>query len=247
MARQRLAILCYAGCMSQRPVPFQIDEWFHCYNRGIDKRDVFDDEHDSERFMQLLYLANAARGYQRSNITNRTTEEIMRYERTSPLVSIGAYCLMQNHYHLLLKEVVEDGIVRFMQKLGTAYTMYFNKKNGRTGNLFMKPFRSRHVHDDAYFQRVVNYIHCNPVERFEPGWKKGIVGNMSKLEQALRSYRYSSFPDYSGEKRQISAILSRDGFDVYNNTSPRKMLEDARAYYADIAIDDTDLHPPATR
>ena len=231
--------------MAQRPIPFQIGEWFHCYNRGIDKRDVFNEERDSERFMQLLYLSNDTRGYQRSNITDRTTEEIVLYERANPLVSIGAYCLMQNHYHLLLKETTEGGIVRFMQKLGTAYTMYFNKKNDRTGNLFMKPFRSRHVHEDTYFQRVVGYIHCNPAERFESGWKKGVVGNMNKLEQALRSYRYSSFPEYAGEKRQIGKILSRDSFDVYRNIGPRKMLEGARAYYADIAIDDPNFYSPA--
>lgn len=229
--------------MSQRPVPFQIDEWFHCYNRGIDKRDVFDDEHDSERFLQLLYLVNDVGGRQRSNISDRTTEDILQYERNEPIVSIGAYCLMQNHYHLLLKEIVEGGIVRYMQRLGTAYTMYFNKKNGRTGNLFMKPFRSRHVHDDAYFQRVVNYIHCNPAERFEPGWKRGVVKSMNRLEHQLCSYRYSSFPDYVGERRNIRGILSGDGFDVYNGATPKKMLADACAYYADIATDDPNLHP----
>jgi hypothetical protein len=133
-------------------------------------------------------------------------------------------------------------IVRFMQKLGTAYTMYFNKKNDRTGNLFTKPFKSRHVHNDAYFQRVVNYIHCNPAEKSETGWKKGVVRDMNKLEKALLAYRYSSFPDYAGEQRRIGKILSHDGFDVYNGTSPRKMLESARAYYADFVIDDPGIN-----
>ena len=145
---------------------------------------------------------------------------------------------MPNHFHLLLKEIAEGGIVQFMQRLGTAYTMYFNKKNSRTGNLFMKPFRSRHVYDDRYFQRVISYIHCNPAERFEHGWKKGVVRNMGKLEHQLRTYRYSSFPDYAGEKRVIAAILSSDGFDVYDSKQPLKILEEARAYYADIATDD---------
>lgn len=120
--------------------------------------------------------------------------------------------------------------------------MYFNVKNERTGNLFLKPFRARHVGEDRYFQRVVNYIHCNPVERFEPGWKKGVVRNIDRLEKQLRVYRYSSFPEYANEKRPIAAILSRDGFEVYRNHGQRRMLNDARAYYADIIMDDRDLH-----
>jgi putative transposase len=224
--------------MAQRPVPFQVDEWFHCYNRGIEKRVVFESEDDSERFLQILYLTNSTGTMHRSNLSERTTSEIVSLERSNPLVSIGAYCLMPNHFHLLLKEIVGGGITRFMQKLGTAYTMYFNKKNDRTGNLFMKPFRSRHVGEDRYFQHVVNYIHCNPAERFAPGWKKGVVRDMDRLEKSLRGYRYCSFPDFAGEKRDTSAILSPDAFDVYRNSAPRKMLEDARAYYADVATDD---------
>ena len=166
----------------------------------------------------------------------------MTRQRKGVLVSIGAYCLMPNHFHLLLKEVVEGGIIRFMQKLGTAYAMYFNTKNERSGNLFLKPFRSRHVGDDRYFQRVVDYIHCNPAERFEPGWKRGTVRNMNRLERQLRDYRYSSFPDYARERRAIAAILSRDGFKVYQDRGQRRMLDDARAYYADIDLDDRGLH-----
>ncbi|KKW23832.1 MAG: Transposase [Candidatus Kaiserbacteria bacterium GW2011_GWA2_52_12] len=232
--------------MAYRRTPFQIDEWFHCYNRGIDKRVVFTSEDDSERFLQLLYLANSAGELRRDNISARRTEEIVLRPRGRILVSIGAYCLMPNHFHLLLKEITEGGITRFMQKLGTAYAMYFNTKNRRTGNLFVKPFRSRHVGEDRYFQCVVNYIHCNPAERFESGWKKGVVKSMSRLERKLRNYRYSSFPDYAGERRALSAILSRDGFDVYRNQTSRKMLEDCRVYYADIAKDDPDLHPQRT-
>ena len=227
----------YNWWMGYRRVPFQIDEWFHCYNRGIDKRTVFESEDDSERFLRLLYLANSNEDIHLADLSART-EEIMGNPRKTPLVSIGAYCLMPNHYHLLLKETNDGGITRFMQKLGTAYVMYFNTKNDRTGNLFMKPFRSRHIGNDRYFQHVVNYIHCNPAERIETGWKKGIVRNMGKLEHELLAYRYSSFPDYSGIQRSLRAILSNDGFDTYRDVRPRVMLENARAYYADLASED---------
>ena len=130
-------------------------------------------------------------------------------------MAIGAYCLMSNHYHLLLKEITKGGITHFMRKLGTAYTMYFNKKYKRTGNLMTKPFRSRHVNDDRYFQRVVDYIHCNPAELIEFEWKNGTVHNIDNLEKKLLKYRYSSFPDYNRIKRDTRAIISGDGFDVF--------------------------------
>ena len=227
----------YTCLMGYRRVPFQTDEWFHCYKRGIDKRTVFESEDDSERFLRLLYLANSSEEIHLADVSAHTNEIMMR-PRKLPLVSVGAYCLMPNHYHLLLKEINDAGITRFMQKLGTAYAMYFNTKNDRTGNLFMKPFRSRHIGNDRYFQHVVNYIYCNPAERIETGWKNGIVRNMGRLERELLAYRYSSFPDYAGLQRPLRAILSNDGFDTYRDVQPRTMLENARAYYADLAAVD---------
>lgn len=231
----------YTSVMGYRRVPFQIGEWFHCYNRGIDKRTVFESEDDSERFLRLLYLANSSEDIHLADMSERMDEILVRPRKTT-LVSIGAYCLMSNHYHLLLKEVNDGGITKFMQKLGTAYAMYFNTKNDRTGNLFMKPFRSRHIGNDRYFQHVVNYIHCNPAERIESGWKKGVVRNIQRLERELLAYRYSSLPDYAGLHRSLGAILSSDGYDTYRNVRPKVMLEGARAYYADLASDDPQQH-----
>lgn len=227
--------------MGMRRTPFQVDEWFHCYNRGIDKRTVFEQPANYERFVQLLCLINSEKILRRSDMLSHSTDEIMGIPRAKPLVSIGAYCLMPNHFHLLLREIKAGGIARFMQRLGTAYTMYFNVRNERTGNLFTKPFRSRHVGEDRYFQRVVNYIHCNPAELFEHGWKKGNVKNMDKLERMLRQYRYSSLADYAGDKRSLSAILGQDGFDAWDPVTPTKMLEDYRAYYADKSMDDAGI------
>lgn len=231
--------------MAYRRVPFQVDEWFHCYNRGIDKRVVFESEDDSERFLRLLYLANSMKRVHMADVAMRT-EDAMTRLRSQTLVAIGAYCLMPNHFHLLLKEIEEGGIAKFMQKLGTAYAMYFNTKNGRTGNVFLKPFRSRHVGEDRYFQRVVNYIHLNPAERFEPGWKRGIVQDMDRLQTKLLEYRYSSLPDYHNERRAVAAILSAEGFNMFRNMPLRKVLNDARAYYTDISLDDPDLHSPSS-
>src|SRR3989344_1337662 len=216
--------------------PFVIDEWYHCFNRGVEKRSVLGDEHDAQRFLMLLYLANGTEPVDLFAERKPELKKAFETERGTPLVTIGSYCLMPNHFHLLIKEVTDNGIATFMQKVGTAYAMYFNKKNDRVGNLFLKPFRSRHVATDRYFQRVLQYIHCNPAELFEPGWKSGKVRNMRLLERKLTEYPYSSLSGFA-ERGNVSPIISRDVFDVADHPSISRMLEEARAYYANTAKD----------
>ncbi len=212
--------------------PFALNEWYHCYSRGVDKRTVFETPGDYERFLQLLYLINSIIPIHRSDLTNTNTFEVLQKERGDTLVTIGAYCLMPNHFHLLLKEIREDGISTFMRRLGIAYAMYFNIKNERVGNLFVKPFRSRHVSDDRYFKRVVQYVHLNAAELFELQWKKGIVRNPRKLEQQLTTYRYSSFPDYYGIERPEANIIDVNVKDMFEKLPPiAQLITEAMEYY----------------
>lgn len=212
--------------------PFAPDEWYHCYNRGIDKRITFESERDFERFLQILYLSNSLERIHRSDLASASTEKILTTPRGSPLVEIGAFCLMHNHFHLLLKEITEGGISIFMQKVGIAYTLYFNIKNERTGNLFNKPFKSRHVSEDRYFQHVINYIHCNPAEPCEPGWKNGVVKNMKQLHKKLLAYPYSSFAAHSDKFHRLRSILGEEVFDIAKQTPPEQILQEALEYYA---------------
>jgi len=216
-----------------RKMSFSIDEWYHCFNRGVEKRNVYENEFDANRFLMTLYLAN---GTKPIGLYNERKPELIKTfsaERGKPIVAIGAYCLMPNHFHLLIKEIFEGGISAFMQKVGTAYTMYFNTKHARVGNLFMKPFRARHVGDDRYFQHVLQYIHCNPTELYEPGWKSGKVKNMKLLQEKLIEYPYSSLRSY--ETKENNPILSRDGFEIADQLPLSRMLKEAREYYAEIA------------
>ena len=111
--------------MTNRKVPFAIGEWYHCYNRSIDGRNSFEDVRDYYRFLELLYLANDELPLRRDSLSKRKFEEMLKVPRGKKLVSIGAFCLMPNHFHLVLKEVVEGGITAFMRKIGTSYTLYF--------------------------------------------------------------------------------------------------------------------------
>ena len=217
--------------------PFAPDEWYHCYSRGVDKRRTFCSTSDYRRFIQNLYFANSDKSIHRSDFQKATHEHILQIPRGKPLVAIGAYCLMPNHFHLLLKEATEGGISQFMRAVGTAYAMYFNIKNERIGNLFVKPFRSRHIGDDRYLRKVAQYIHLNPIEIFEPGWKEGRVERMSSVKKRLKNYPYSSLPEYVHAKRPERVLLDEEAFDLIADGLPdlSEIIADAADYYAELS------------
>ncbi|MEK7068959.1 MAG: transposase [Patescibacteria group bacterium] len=194
--------------MTQRAVPFAPGEWYHCYNRGVDKRVIFTGPKDHERFLMLLYACNSVEPIHISNIYQGKTlvDLVSAVRRKETLVDIGAYCQMPNHNHLLLREHDYGGITSFMRRLGTGYTMYFNIKYKRSGALYQGAFKAKRILSDQNFNRAVSYIHANPAELIEPEWKQGIILNEEKLRGFLSEYRYSSFPDYSVERPESSII-----------------------------------------
>jgi len=143
---------------------------------------------------------------------------------------------MPNHFHLLLKESVDGGISLFMQKLGTSFAMYYNVRYAHVGNVFVKPFRSKHVGDDAYLQKVAQYIHLNPAELYEPGWKKGVVHNLNALQKRISAYRYSSISDHLGKTRLENAIVDLDAIPIVATPPLRVIVEEAAAYYAELNL-----------
>ena len=154
---------------------FAIGEFYHIYNRGTDKRLIFKDNIDRNRFISLLYLCNSQSAIHRSNFNTSSLNELLNIPREEPLVDIGAYCIMSNHFHLLVHERIENGISLFMQKLSTAYTMYFNKRYERSGALFQGRFKAKHLDSDNYLKYIFAYIHLNPVEIIDNGWKNHLL------------------------------------------------------------------------
>lgn len=216
--------------------PFGVDEWYHCYNRGVDKRTVFEDTGDYNRFLLLLYLGNGSVPLHIANLKNQNIRAVLEntsIERGEPVVEIGAYTLIPNHFHLVLKEIIEGGITIFMQRIFTAFTMYFNKKYERTGALFAGPFKSRYVTDDRYLKHLVSYQHLNAAELFDPRWKNG-SGDLRKIEKQLTTYPYSSLPDFLGQKRLERKILGDSIFELYDSIPTlSEIIEDAHAYYVE--------------
>lgn len=216
--------------------PIVENEWYHCFNRGVDRRIVFQDEDDYERFLVLLYVSND----QDSNISisdlelrYATLEKVLKRKRTrgAPLIDIGAYALIPNHIHLIARPLLGAGLSRFMQKVFTGYTMYFNKKYARTGALFSGTYKSKHLNTDEYFKHALQYVLFNPIELFEPNWKRG-AGQLQRIERQLREYKYASVQDFLEIKRPERCIVHSVKEEYFERRpSLSNMLKDAQAYY----------------
>ncbi len=182
------------------------DGLYHVYNRGVEKRDIFMDESDYYRFVHNLYelndenpAYNASYYFDKRSGTVQSNNKGERKEPRNHLVDILVFTLMPNHFHLLLRQKIENGISKFMQKLGTGHSMYFNKKYERVGSLFQGKFKAVHVNEEAYFIHLPHYIHTNPLELNYRG--------RTSIDFLL-DYRWSSFPDYIGRKN-FPSVTSR--------------------------------------
>jgi putative transposase len=205
----------------KRHFAFAPDEYYHVYNRGIERRVIFENEHDYKRFIVLLYLSNGTSAIDLNEYFSqegRSFLELFMAHRGTQIVEIGAYCLMPNHFHLLLREKEDGGISTFMKKLGTAYSTYFNKKNTRVGSLFQGRFKAQHVDTDNYLKYLFSYIHLNPVKLIEPKWKESGIFDLEKTKKYLNEYPYSSCADFFGKKRIEKVILNKKRFPEYFET-----------------------------
>lgn len=192
-------------------------EYYHLYNRGTEKRNIFSSQHDYDRFLSLLYLCNGNIPVH-LQLQGRTLNEIGQIDRGERIIDICAFCLMPNHFHLLVREVAENGISRFMQKLITGYTMYFNKRHERSGALFQGKYKATHANNDAYLRYLISYLHLNPVKLIDSDWKEEGIKDREKAEEYIKLYRYSSYVDYLGQDRMEKMIINKDALPKYFET-----------------------------
>jgi putative transposase len=204
--------------MSDRLVPLAPNEYFHIYNRGTDKRTIFYDYADHHRFLELMYLCNSEKQINVRDV-KMIYDSVFEFDRGVPLVSIGTFCLMPNHFHILLTTNTDGGVSQFMKKLGTGYSMYFNKRYERTGALFQGRFKSEHANNDEYLKYLYAYIHLNPVKLIDPQWKERGSKDAAKSFDFAASFAYSSLPDYLGQVRPENAILNPVPFPEYFATA----------------------------
>ncbi|MEA2007040.1 MAG: transposase [Patescibacteria group bacterium] len=181
---------------------FYNEEIHHVYNRGVDKRRVFIDVVDYERFLACLVLLNDQdvyrmvrwRDFNRKQVKQGVSEvrplefRALNLGACQPLVKIISYCLNPNHFHLILKQISEKGIALFMQKLGTAYTMYFNKRHNRSGSLFQGKFKNALIDDDQLLFLSV-YVSCNHlIHGYEEGFGWQFQSHLEYLGESNENF-----------------------------------------------------------
>lgn len=152
------------------------------------------------------------------------------------LVEIHGWCLMKNHYHLLLSELVEGGLSLFLRKLNVGYAKSFNEKYDRVGTLFQSRTKKILIENDAHFNYILHYIHLNPLD-YLPGaekWRERSHAGIHSAKDALsylEQYRWSSYPDYAGKKNFPSILTTSLFKDALGNypSALRDYLADAEA------------------
>ncbi len=209
--------------MAYRKVSLACGEYFHIYNRGNSKQEIFFNDRDKERFIKLLYLSNSKRGINfRSDIVEKNIDA-WDFEREETLVSIGAWVLMPNHFHIYItspkpglgEEENKTNITLFMHKLCTSYVKYFNKKYDRKGVLFEGNFKAVHIEKDNQAKYVFSYIHLNPIKLIYPEWKENGIEDMNYALEYLNNYKWSSYHDHRGIIRKENKILDLKNFPEY--------------------------------
>lgn len=205
-------------------------ELYHILNRGVDKRNIFLDSQDYVRFVHNLYEFNdtaPALEFTRRNIYNQNVGPRRSHIRER-LVEIHGWVLMKNHYHLLLSELTEGGLTRFLMKLNVGYAKYFNERYTRTGTLFQGRTKKILIEHDAHFLYILHYVHLNPLDYLKgaTAWRerdKSFIKNTKEALEYLNEYRWSSYLDYCG-KKNFPSILTKDIFESVSDTY-RKTIE----------------------
>lgn len=191
---------------------------YHIYNRGVEKRTIFEDDQDFRVFLKLIkhYLSP------KTSDSKHPLEDLKNITLTRPQpltnlhkeVDLLAYCLMPNHFHLLIKQTTRDGMPKFLQRLSSTYSMYFNKRYKRVGYLFQGRYKAVLITQDSYLLHLSRYIHLNPTQLKRPD---------------PFSYSYSSYPYYLRKKR-ASWVKPNFILDYFSQTRNSSDLEKINSY-----------------
>ena len=210
-------------------------ELYHVLNRGVEKRNIFMDDGDRARFVHDLYEFNDSSP---ANNDRRLSGMIEIRSQSSHarkrIVDVHGWCIMGNHYHLLVSERCAGGLSLFARKLNVGYAMYFNEKYSRSGVLFQGRTKKLRITTDAYFLHILHYIHLNPLDfsKDAVGWREAGIANSGRALRHLEDYRWSSYLDYC-DKKNFPSIITKDLFgDVFKNY-PKNIA----AYLKDIELE----------
>lgn len=212
--------------MSVRRVQFSKDKIYHITLRRVGDRLLFKDVNDYYRGIFSIYEFNNSKSVEiRKRRAERARWKVknsgglasaqlagtIEVDKRDRLVDVLSFCFMPNHIHLLLREIREGGISKFMQKFGTGFARYsMDKYHYRMkGHFFQDKFMAVHIKDDRQLKVVFAYIHTNPIAIIEPPWKENGILNIERARKFLEGYKWSSYQDYLGIKN-FPSVIERD-------------------------------------
>ncbi len=202
--------------------------YYHIYNRGVEKRDIFLDEQDYKVFLGYMkfYLEPPdLQGQALKDPEGKVISPSREPKNYSSQIELLSYCLMPNHFHLLIKQSTNRGIAEFMQSLVLKYVLYFNKKYKRVGGLFQGRYKTVLIETEEQFVYVSKYIHRNPIDLLTSPSRPGLEG-----VEGICEYKYSSCGNYVGlfsqnwvKPQEISSYFKK----IKRNSSYRSFVEEA--------------------
>lgn len=215
-------------------------ELYHVLNHGVEERKLFLDSQDYARFVHNLYEFNDTRP---ADNLHRLFDHGMKdlrglsFQRTrKKLVEIHGWCLMKDHYHLLISELIEDGLAKFMMKVNVGYAKYYNERYKRHGYLFRGRTKKIIIEHETHFLYILHYVHLNPLDYLTGATKwrerdKSVIKNTGKALEHLNGYRWSSYLDYCGKKNFPSILTSNLFGEMFENYQKaiKEYLKDSEA------------------
>lgn len=203
-------------------------EYYHIFNRGVNKRLIFHDNADRARFLFLILyfqspviiqnIGRLVKLFVKHSVFNKDKQEIVK----SKFIELTSFCLMPNHFHLIVKEVEENGIARYMQRVLNSYTKYYNTKYNKSGHLFQGPYKAVHIKNNNQLLYLSAYIHRNPRE-------------LKEWLNKENNYQWSSYQDFVNKNRFEESLVfdiingqfeNKKEYDRFVKTSPAKLLDE---------------------
>lgn len=205
-----------------RKIQFTNGEYYHIYNRGVEKRNIFEERYNLQRFLQSMEEFNSIDPIGSIYVNQFRKQKKQTLRSFAPkLVEFVCYCLNPNHYHFILKQIVDKGIAKFMHRLGCGYTNYFNKRYHRSGVLFQGNFKAIHINSDPYLVHLSAYINLN-----------------NKVHKITKGFWSSSWNEYVEDKKDgfctkevvLSHFKNRHSYKEFAAHALKDILERKKIY-----------------
>lgn len=205
-----------------RKETFVKGEYYHIYDRGVDKRTIFTTDREKIRFIHSLYtLNNFVDIPHQFDLISLEPRKLLT--PTPPLVKIVAGCLMSNHYHLMIAPIEEKGVSKFFHKVNSSHTHYFNNVHERSGRLFESTFKAKHIDKHEYANYLTYYFHIkNPLDLYRSKIGTDKNEEKQKILERLKNYKWSSLPVYLNKQCYFSCVVSSEFRDKVMGTNAKE-------------------------